>query len=161
MKSLLDYQELLRVAFSERLSEQMLAKGHLSIQKKPDAQALANAIGISPQMARRYLTGKAIPNNQTIQKMADWLDTDALVLLYGKQQANIPPVHSDNGLEESLLLEIFKIFRPKFQSQLTKKEYLDLTKHLSSTYYNLTQTCLSKPAQAKVLKQISSIFDDY
>lgn len=72
--------------FAQRLVDTLVDKGYTSSRTKVNARELADAIGCSYQMARKYVVGVALPEFETIQKIAIWLDVSAGWLLFGETE---------------------------------------------------------------------------
>lgn len=71
--------------FAERLVAAMRAKGLTSSRSRSgvDVSALAKAVGVSYEMARRYVEGAANPRPDVVIAIAQWLGTTASSLLHG------------------------------------------------------------------------------
>jgi transcriptional regulator with XRE-family HTH domain len=73
-------------AFSGRLVAAMKAKGLTSDRSRSgvDVMALAKAVGVSYEMARRYVEGRANPRPDVVNSIALWLGMPAASLVYDK-----------------------------------------------------------------------------
>jgi len=80
--------EKLKEGFSKRLLQVMLDKGFMSPKSptKANTQKLADACGVSRQMAARYLNADAIPDIKVLNNISDWLLCDPWWLLYGNKK---------------------------------------------------------------------------
>jgi transcriptional regulator with XRE-family HTH domain len=76
--------------FADRLVAAMRAKGMTSNRSRSgvDVAALAKAAGVSYEMARRYVEGKANPKPDVVSVMAQWLGMSTASLLYGESGAS-------------------------------------------------------------------------
>lgn len=66
----------LRLEHAERLREAMIDAGHAARRGAAhgcDPIALAKAVAVTKEMARRYLTGEALPGPDKEKRIADWL----------------------------------------------------------------------------------------
>lgn len=90
MKKPTDLQARLREGFSKRLIYILKKKGFTSSRAFSGASAkmLAEALGCSRTMARRYLDAESLPENKTMEKLSNWLDVDIWWLLYGKKETS-------------------------------------------------------------------------
>lgn len=72
-------------AFAKRLRDLMRARGHVSpgAHSGVDVSAIAHAVGISYEMARRYAEGLAIPRPAKLAALARWLGVSPSALAYG------------------------------------------------------------------------------
>jgi len=75
-------------AFAARLRTAMLARGYRSdgARSGVDVRALADAVGTSYEMARRYAEGLAVPRPEKLDAIARWLGTSAAALAWGAEQ---------------------------------------------------------------------------
>lgn len=106
MKKPTDLQAKLREGFSKRLIHTLKERGCTSSRafSGASAQAVAEALGCSTTMARRYLSAESLPENKTMEKLSDWLKVDVWWLLYGnKEQKNI--FQFDKPLLKEILLQ--------------------------------------------------------
>lgn len=65
--------------FSERLIKAMLSKGYTAQRKNEsgvDVKLIAEKLKITYEMARRYTLGQAIPNDDKLSELSDWLRVD-------------------------------------------------------------------------------------
>lgn len=76
--------------FADRLVAAMKAKGMTSNRTRSgvDVNALAKAVGVSYEMARRYVEGKANPKPDVVSQLAQWLGMRSSELLYGESGAS-------------------------------------------------------------------------
>jgi transcriptional regulator with XRE-family HTH domain len=76
--------------FAERLVAAMRAKGLTSDRSRSgvDVSALAKAVGVSYEMARRYVEGTANPRPDVVNQIAQWLGMTASSLVYDKSEAS-------------------------------------------------------------------------
>ena len=49
----------------------------------PDVRSLKDAAAVTREMARRYVSGLAVPRDEQLQRIAAWLEVDALWLRDG------------------------------------------------------------------------------
>ena len=77
-------------AFARRLCDLMRARGHVSPGSNSgvDVSAMANALGISYEMARRYAEGLAMPRPGKLAALARWLGVTPAALAFGAQATN-------------------------------------------------------------------------
>lgn len=77
-------------AFAARLVGRMNDRGHSSPTSRSgvDVAALAAAVGISYEMARRYAEGLAVPRPDKLAKIADWLGVSSAWLMWGEEEGN-------------------------------------------------------------------------
>ena len=108
--------EKLKVSFSKRLTHSMLDRGYKSPkdQKKANTQRLADATGVSRQMAARYLNGDAFPDTQVLRSIADWLQCDPWWLLYGKKKDHQECAHKISA-------DLFKFIVCEMRATITKR----------------------------------------
>lgn len=85
----MDLQTRIRDGFSKRLIYILKKKGHTSTKAHngASARAVANALGCSFTMARKYLAGQSLPENKTMQVLSNWLNVDVWWLLYGDKDS--------------------------------------------------------------------------
>ncbi|KTC65683.1 putative transcriptional regulator (plasmid) [Legionella adelaidensis] len=81
--------------FSHRLKKLMINKGLSSTKSLAGVKisAIAKVCGCSIQMARRYVLGEALPEIDTIYKIAKWLNVPPGWLLFGEEPES--PVNLD------------------------------------------------------------------
>lgn len=98
-----DLQQRLREGFSKRLIETLKERGYISSRATHgvSVKLLADALGCSITMARRYIFGDSLPENKTMEKLSDWLKVDVWWLLYGNKNQK-----SDFQFDKALLKEI-------------------------------------------------------
>lgn len=72
-------------AFARRLQEAASARGLTSGRSRSgvDIVALASAVGVSYEMARRYAQGLASPKPDVLRLIAEWLHVNMAWLAYG------------------------------------------------------------------------------
>lgn len=72
-------------AFARRLQEAASARGLTSGRSRSgvDIVALASAVGVSYEMARRYAEGLASPKPDVLRSIAEWLHVSMTWLAYG------------------------------------------------------------------------------
>lgn len=90
--------------FSERLARLLKEGGMSSLRSRAGVQIsqLAKVSGCSPQMARRYVLGDALPEIDVTVKIAQWLKVSPGWLLFGEEST--APVH----IEDQNILHIEK-----------------------------------------------------
>lgn len=73
-------------AFARRLVALMKAKELTSDRSRSgvDVTALGKAVGVSYEMARRYVEGQAMPRPDTAEAIAHWLGVPASALVWGE-----------------------------------------------------------------------------
>ncbi len=76
--------------FAERLVAAMRAKGLISSRSRSgvDVSALAKAVGVSYEMARRYVEGTANPRPDVVNQIAQWLGMTPSSLVYDKSEGS-------------------------------------------------------------------------
>ncbi|MFI4956700.1 MAG: helix-turn-helix domain-containing protein [Gammaproteobacteria bacterium] len=81
-------RESLTKYFSERLVRLLIQNGYTSRSASTGVKVkeLANNLGCSFEMARRYTNGDALPDALAIKTIAEWLKVDPGWLLYGTEQ---------------------------------------------------------------------------
>lgn len=74
-------------------------------------RALANAVGVRYEMARRYVSGLAMPNDDTIRAIARWLGTTSAWLKFGEGPEAVDLGRASNSelLEKCLSLVLTAI----------------------------------------------------
>jgi len=116
----LDYikTDKLKKVFSERLLQAMLDQGFNSPKyvNKANTQTLADACGVSRQMAARYLNGTAIPDTKVLHRISDWLICDPWWLLFGSKKEE-PKVTTTNKISP----EIFKFIAAELRILIAKQ----------------------------------------
>ncbi len=107
----MDLQTRIRDGFSKRLIYILKKKGHTSTKARngASARAVANALGCSFTMARKYLAGQSLPENKTMQALSNWLNVDVWWLLYGDKDS---PANS--YMDKVLLADLLKISKEIF-----------------------------------------------
>lgn len=138
MASTPDYQQLFRTCFATRLTSKLREMGLVSRRgtNGVNGQKLANAIGVSLPMARRYINGQSIPENSTLQKISNWLDVDPCWLLYGENNVTCTP---HKPIDKELFKEIFEQMYPILcKPDLTKEQYISLIMACLEIYGNIT-----------------------
>ncbi len=72
--------------FASRLRQAALARGYVSDRSRSgvDVVALAAAIDVSYEMARRYAEGIAMPRPEAVLSLARWLRVEPTWLMYGE-----------------------------------------------------------------------------
>lgn len=118
------YKEFM-TSFANRVVSALRDKGLLSSRSKfgVEATQLAQAIGCSNQMARRYIRGDAMPDIFHIKKIADWLGIDPGFLLFGIQTS--PPLqegHEMVNLDYELLKKILSSSCQLFGQKIDNEE---------------------------------------
>lgn len=131
--------EKLKEGFSKRLLQVMLDKGFESPRTptKANTQKLADASGVSRQMASRYLSGDAIPVTDILHNISDWLMCDPWWLLYGSKKDEIL---SPNKMSP----EIFKFIIMEMRALIANKannpdEFGFLFDNIINIYNNVTE----------------------
>ncbi len=121
-----DYRQQFKSLFATRLISKLRARGFVSRLGigTANGKQLAEAIGVSLPMARRYINAKSIPENKTLQKMARWLDVDPNWLLYG-DDPKICSFHKD--VDRELFKGVFEQLFPLLRNEnLTKEKYMNI-----------------------------------
>lgn len=110
-KSPMDLQTRIRDGFSKRLIYILKKKGYTSTKSHngASARAVANALGCSVTMARKYLAGQSLPENKTMQALSNWLNVDVWWLLYGDKDAL-----TSSCIDKDLLAELLKVSKEIF-----------------------------------------------
>lgn len=93
-------------AFADRLVARMKERGHASPTSRSgvDVAALAAAVGISYEMARRYVEGLAVPRPDKLARIADWVGVTSAWLLWGEShRAEGADAINQKVLEECLI----------------------------------------------------------
>lgn len=95
-------------AFASRLTARMRERGLLSPSARSgvDVGALAAAVGISYEMARRYAEGLAIPRPDKLAAIADFLGVTSSWLLWGEAGHGAGSDAINMGVLEECLLAI-------------------------------------------------------
>jgi transcriptional regulator with XRE-family HTH domain len=106
-----DYYQVFRSSFANRLINKLQEKGYISKHGVcgVNGTQLAQAIGVSLPMVRRYINAKSIPTNVTLQKIAIWLDTDPYWLLYGSSTTNFSQEEIDNKLFQEIFMQLYPL----------------------------------------------------
>ena len=106
MNKPIDLQPTIRDGFSKRLIIALKKNGHTSTRSHSgvSAKAIAKAIGCSFTIARKYIAGKSLPENKTMEKLSNWLNVDIWWLLYGNKEQTIKQ-HLDKDLLNDIFLE--------------------------------------------------------
>ena len=75
--------------FAERLRDTLLKRGYTSTRSKNgvDAQKVSDILGVSYEMATRYIDGRAVPRAEKIGILSDWLQVSASYLMFGEEEA--------------------------------------------------------------------------
>lgn len=137
MASIPDYQQILRTSFASRLISRLRDMGFISRRgtNGVNGQKLADAIGVSLPMARRYINGQSLPENSTLHKISTWLNVDPCWLLYGDSQTTCS---TPQTVDVNLLKEIFSQMFPILSNpNLTKEQYLSLVTASLEIYCNI------------------------
>ena len=138
MASIPDYQQIFRTCFATRLVTKLREKGFISRRgtNGVNGKKLADAIGVSVPMARRYINGQSIPENPTLQKISNWLSVEPCWLLYGDSHADCSPLRT---IDIELFKEIFEQMFPLLcNSSLTKNQYISLITAGLEIYCNIS-----------------------
>lgn len=87
--------------FSKRLNASLQKEGYISNRSKAgtEVRQLAEAVGVSYQMARKYVLGMALPDYHAIAKIAKWLNISPSWLLFGEKEPIMPQVRSASAIE--------------------------------------------------------------
>lgn len=133
--------EKIKLGFAKRLMQVMLDHGFVSPKypKKANTQKLADASGVSRQMAARYLNGDALPDTKVLSNIADWLTCDPWWLLYGskKQEPNNKPT---GKLSEEIFLYIVSEMRELIALKAhNATSFNDLFDNIISIYSNVLE----------------------
>lgn len=146
MTNPIDLQVALRRGFSKRLIERMRQLGYTSNKSISgvSANALVENLGCCLAMARRYIGGQSLPENKSLEKIANWLKCDSWWLLYGSKTKEPILEVFDRELMQYILNKILK--------ELIKKRQVDFkiesfTTEIVNIYENLS--LLSGPKESK------------
>lgn len=106
-----DLHAKIREGFRKRLIYILKKRGYISTKAHSgvSAKAISNALGCSFTMARKYLSGQALPENKTMEKIASWLEIDTWWLLYGSKRQEHSEIF-DKDLLQNILIEAKDIF---------------------------------------------------
>lgn len=109
-------------AFSQRLILVLKKKGFQSATASSGVKikALAETLGCSVQIARRYALGESLPEPEQLLKIADWLEVSPGWLLFGEQQKeneNIISAEIDMELLRHILTRLASLFVQSHASQ--------------------------------------------
>ena len=140
-----DYHKIFKISFATRLINKLKERGLISNRgsHKVNGQKLADEIGVSLPMARRYINAKSIPENSTLQKIANWLGVDPIWLLYGD---NREEESSCKKINKDLFYEIFKHFYEQIcSSSLTKEKYMIIINGCIDIYCHISNMEENKP----------------
>lgn len=89
-------------AFAARLRDAMKAKGLTSDRNRSgvDVSALARGVGVSYEMARRYVEGAALPRPDVLARISAWLNVDGADLVWGENRvvAGVDPALLERAL---------------------------------------------------------------
>jgi len=87
--------------FSKRLNTLLQKKGYTSTRSKAGIQIhqLAQAAGVSYQMARKYILGMALPDYHIVPKIAKWLNVSPSWLLFGEKEFALPELKPSSLIE--------------------------------------------------------------
>ena len=138
MATIPDYQQIFRTCFATRLINKLREKGFISRRgtNGVNGKRLADAIGVSLPMARRYINAQSIPENTTLQKISNWLSVDPCWLLYGDSDVTCSTTKT---MDKELIKEIFEQMFPILcNSNLTKNQYLSLIASALEIYCNVS-----------------------
>ena len=142
-----DLQCRLREGFSKRLVETLRERGYISSRAAHgvSVKALADALGCSITMSRRYILGESLPENRTMEKLSDWLKVDVWWLLYGNKNQK-----SDAQFDKALLKEVL------LQTQTLLAELPDhwdtLIDDILEIYQNISELQGTKEAKIASIK---------
>ena len=120
-KSPIDLQTRIRDGFSKRLIYVLKKKGYTSTKAHSgvSAKAIAEALGCSFTMARKYLAGQSLPENKTMEILSNWLNVDIWWLLYGDKDSSNTSI-----IDKTLLAEILKTSKDVFIKHQNDWDYL-------------------------------------
>lgn len=138
MASVPDYQQIFRTSFATRLISKLREMGFISRRgtNGVNGKKLADAIGVSLPMARRYINGQSIPENITLQKISNWLNVDPCWLLYGDNQTTCAALKT---IDAELFKEIFdQMFPVLSNANITKEQYMSLITACLEIYSNIS-----------------------
>lgn len=117
----------------------MLDKGFVSPKSpnKANTQKLADASGVTRQMAARYLNGDAIPETTVLNNISNWLMCDTWWLLYGSKKVS-------QEAPNKISSEIFKFILNEMRLLITKKsddpdDFNFLFDNIINIYNNITE----------------------
>lgn len=96
--------------FGKRLREAMRRAGHISTRTASGVipTPLAKATGVSYEMARRYLEGKAKPRSARIAQIAKFLNVPRAWLESGADTDGTPTDELDNNLLEECISAVIE-----------------------------------------------------
>ena len=117
-----DYHQKHKTLFAMRLNSKLREKGFLSRRgfNEVNGKKLAEGIGVSVPMARKYINACSIPSNTNLQKIATWLEVEPQWLLYGDNYGS-----SFQCIDQNLFKEIFiQLFSLLCNKNLTKERYM-------------------------------------
>jgi transcriptional regulator with XRE-family HTH domain len=94
--------------FSTRLRLACQERGHTSARNSSgiDVSAVAKNTHCSYEMARRYVAGLALPGEDTMRAMAEWLRVPLAWLAFGERAASSPSGEVSTACLESCLVAI-------------------------------------------------------
>lgn len=125
--------------FSKRLQQIIIDKGYPSPKSpnKANTQKLADAAGVSRQMAARYINGDAIPETKILRNISTWLECDLWWLLYGK-------VKKVDEIKSKICPDIFKFILSEMRQLIINKstdqnEFNFLFDNIINIYNNISE----------------------
>lgn len=122
-------------AYSDRLRKAMRHRGYVSTRASSgvDMIALANAAGVSREMARKYVDGKSIPRADVQELICNWLKISQQWLQYGDgQMERISAGEIDRAKMRDCFIAVTRAEK-ELGCKLTPGQEMDLAIHL---YYN-------------------------
>lgn len=125
----------------------MLALGYRSTRgiNGVNGKKLAEGINVSFPMVRRYITGQSLPENKTLTKIAEYLETDPWWLLYGHKESN---TEEKNQGSTKLIVSIFEKLYPLLKKRINNKNsFISLIRDGLDIHTNVNQIDGSEEAQ--------------
>ena len=120
--------------YAARLRQAMRAKGYVSTRASSgvDYATLADTVGVSPEMGRKYVEGHSIPRPDVQEKISRWLHVSQSWLQYG-EGSMVPDAGS---IDRELLKSCFQLIHQVLEAQertLTTDREVDLALYLYNT----------------------------
>jgi len=139
--------------FAQRLNTLLIQKGYISTRSITGVKVseLATAAHCSHQMARRYALGEALPDYDTILRMANWLSVSPGWLLFGTKEAAPPDMeqHEIVGIDVEMLKHILMKCAPLWKSHIDPHE---LVSFILEIIYDATHL---KAKKETILKMVN------
>lgn len=134
-----DYKQIFRTSFAARLIKKLRENGFISRRgvNGVNGKHLAAGIGVSMPMARRYINAQSIPENSTLQKIANWLNVEPTWLLYGDDNAILSSLQKkDVELFKEIFLQLFPLL---CDANVTKEKYMFFIDGCLEIYQNISK----------------------